>query len=165
MTNRGRGTGYTLATTFKGIAISACMLAAMLVGCASPSGTDAAKGVSAPQGSAEVSADPAASGEDEKDSEGPELTPGINVIRHSAYLRALPQGVLAGAHADATTSDDMIACDPRFAEALAEGGISTGDIASACGASSFAEALDADPLGTTEAIRQLLERAARVITF
>ncbi|MBM6868767.1 hypothetical protein [Collinsella tanakaei] len=159
MTNRGRGIGYTLATTFKGIAISACMLAAMLVGCASPSGTDAAKGVSAPQGSAEVSADPAASGEDEKDSDGSKLTPGINVIRHSAYLRALPQGVLAGAHADATTSDDMIACDPRFAEALAEGGISTGDIASACGASSFAEALDADPLGTTEAIRQLLERA------
>lgn len=136
MTNRGRGIGYTLATTFRGIAISACMLAAMLVGCASPSGTDAAKGVSAPQGSAEVSADPAASGEDEKDSDGPKLTPGINVIRHSAYLRALPQGVLAGAHADATTSDDMIACDPRFAEAL-----------------------DADPLGTTEAIRQLLERA------
>ena len=140
MTNRGRGIGYTLATTFRGIAISACMLAAMLVGCASPSGTDAAKGVSAPQGSAEVSADPAASGEDEKDSDGPKLMPGINVIRHSAYLRALPQGVLAGAHADATTSDDMIACDPRFAEALAEGGISTGDIASACGAPSFAEA-------------------------
>lgn len=159
MINRGRGIGYMLATMFMSIAISTCMLAAMLVGCASPSATDAAKGVSAPQGSAEVSADSAASGEDEKDPEGPALTPGINVIRHSAYLRALPQGVLAGAHADATTSDDMIACDPRFAEALAEGGISAGDIASACGSSSFAEALDADPLGTTEAMRQLLERA------
>lgn len=158
MTDRERG-GSPMFHMLARAAGATCLFALALAGCAAPGAADTAAGGSVAQGSAEVSAEAATPEADTGGSEGPALTPGINVIRRSAYLRALPQGVLAGAHADATTSDDMIACDPRFAEALAEGGISAGDIASACGSSSFAEALDADPLGTTEAMRQLLERA------
>lgn len=164
MTNRereGRPMLHTLVRTAGAI----CLLALVLAGCAAPGATDTATGGSAAQGSADVSAETTTEKADTEGAEEPALTPGINVIRHSAYLRALPQGVLAGAHADATTSDDMIACDPRFAEALAEGGISAGDIASACGASSFAEVLDADPLGTAKAMRELLEQAGYADNF